>query len=54
LIKITLALGTWPRVKLTSAAKDPGWIVNPILFILVASLTALFVAAILYQILGAR
>jgi hypothetical protein len=28
--------------------------VNPILFIIVAGLTVLFVAAILYQILGVR
>jgi len=39
---------------LTSVAKDPGWMVNPILFIIVAGLSALFIAAILYQILGAR
>jgi hypothetical protein len=37
---------------LTMTAKDPGWMVNPVLFILVVGLTALFVAAILYQILG--
>ncbi len=39
---------------MTTAAKDPGWMVNPVLFILVVGLTALFVAAILYQILGVR
>jgi len=39
---------------LTSVAKDPGWMVNPILFIIVAGLSALFIAAILYQTLGAR
>ncbi len=39
---------------MTELAKDPGWMVNPVLFIIVAGLTALFVAAILYQILGVR
>jgi len=39
---------------LTTAAKDPGWMVNPVLFIIVVGLTALFVAAILYQVLGVR
>jgi hypothetical protein len=39
---------------LTMVAKDPGWMVNPVLFILVVGLTVLFVAAILYQILGVR
>jgi hypothetical protein len=39
---------------LTDAPKDPGWMVNPILFIIVVGLTVLFVAAILYQILGVR
>jgi hypothetical protein len=39
---------------LTEVAKDPGWMVNPILFIIVIGLSVLFVAAILYQILGAR
>ena len=39
---------------MTEVAKDPGWMVNPVLFIIVVGLTALFVAAILYQILGVR
>ena len=39
---------------MTTAAKDPGWMVNPVLFIIVVGLTALFVAAILYQVLGVR
>jgi hypothetical protein len=39
---------------LTETAKDPGIMVNPILFIIVAGLSALFIAAILYQILGSR
>ena len=39
---------------MTTAAKDPGWMVNPVLFIIVAGLSVLFVVAILYQILGAR
>jgi len=39
---------------LTEAAKDPGWMVNPVLFLIVVGLSVLFVAAILYQILGAR
>ena len=39
---------------MTHVVKDPGWMINPVLFILVVGLTALFVAAILYQILGAR
>jgi hypothetical protein len=39
---------------LTGVSKDPGWMVNPVLFILVVGLTVLFVAAILYQILGVR
>lgn len=28
-----------------------GWVINPVLFIIVAGLSALFVAALLYQIL---
>jgi hypothetical protein len=39
---------------MTDVAKDPGWTVNPVLFIIVVGLTVLFVAAILYQILGVR
>ncbi len=39
---------------MTDVAKDPGWMVNPVLFIIVAGLSVLFVAAILYQILGVR
>ena len=39
---------------MTKATKDPGWMVNPVLFIIVVGLSVLFVAAILYQILGAR
>jgi hypothetical protein len=39
---------------LTEVTKDPGWMVNPILFIIVVGLSVLFVAAILYQILGPR
>jgi hypothetical protein len=39
---------------LTEVAEDPGWMVNPVLFIIVAGLSLLFVAAILYQILGSR
>jgi hypothetical protein len=39
---------------MTEVAKDPGWMVNPVLFILVVGLSVLFVAAILYQILGVR
>ena len=39
---------------MTGVDKDPGWMVNPVLFVLVVGLTVLFVAAILYQILGAR
>ena len=39
---------------MTEAAKDPGWMVNPVLFLIVVGLSVLFVAAILYQILGAR
>jgi hypothetical protein len=31
--------------------KDPGFMVNPILFLIVAGLTALFVVALYYQIL---
>jgi hypothetical protein len=31
-----------------------GWMINPILFILVAGLSVLFVAALLYQLLGVR
>jgi hypothetical protein len=30
--------------------KDPGFMVNPILFLIVAGLAALFVAALYYQI----
>ncbi len=37
---------------MTEVAKDPGWMVNPVLFIIVVGMTVLFVAAILYQILG--
>lgn len=43
-----------PRSALTEVAKDPGWMVNPVLFIIVVGMAVLFVAAILYQILGAR
>jgi len=43
---------SWPRSALSEVAKDPGWMVNPVLFIIVVGLTVLFVAAILYQILG--
>jgi hypothetical protein len=43
-----------PRWALTDVAKDPGWMVNPVLFILVVGMTVLFVAAILYQILIVR
>jgi hypothetical protein len=32
--------------------EKPGILVNPILFLIVAGLTALFIAALLYQILG--
>ena len=39
---------------MTEVAKDPGWMVNPVLFIIVIGLSVLFVAAILYQILGVR
>ena len=39
---------------MATTAKDPGWMVNPVLFIIVVGLTVLFVAAILYQILGVR
>ncbi len=39
---------------MTDVAKDPGWMVNPVLFILVVGMTVLFVAAILYQILIVR
>lgn len=39
---------------MTEVAKDPGWMVNPVLFIIVIGMTVLFVAAILYQILGVR
>jgi len=39
---------------LTEVAKDPGFMVNPVLFIIVIGLSVLFVAAILYQILGVR
>ena len=34
--------------------EKPGFMVNPILFIIVAGLSILFVAALLYQILGSR
>lgn len=34
--------------------EKPGILVNPVLFIIVAGLTALFIAALLYQILGTR
>ena len=39
---------------MTTTVKDPGWMVNPVLFIIVVGLTLLFVAAILYQIVGVR
>jgi len=39
---------------LRDVVKDPGWMINPVLFIIVVGLTVLFVAAILYQILGVR
>ena len=39
---------------MTEVAKDPGWMINPVLFIIVVGMTVLFVAAILYQILGVR
>jgi len=32
------------------AQKDPGFMVNPVLFLIVAGLAALFVAALYYQI----
>ncbi len=35
-------------------AEKPGFMVNPILFIIVAGLSILFVSALLYQILGSR
>ncbi len=35
-------------------SEKPGWMINPILFILVAGLSVLFVAALLYQLLGLR
>lgn len=34
--------------------EKPGFMVNPVLFIIVVGLGVLFVAAILYQILGSR
>jgi len=34
--------------------EKPGFLVNPVLFIIVVGLSALFVAALLYQILGSR
>jgi hypothetical protein len=49
-----LLSASWPRRALTDVAKDPGWMVNPVLFILVVGMTVLFVAAILYQILIVR
>jgi hypothetical protein len=49
-----LLSASWPRSALTDVAKDPGWMVNPVLFILVVGMTVLFVAAILYQILIVR
>ena len=39
---------------MTEVARDPGWMVNPVLFIIVVGLSVLFVAAILYQIVGVR
>ncbi len=45
---------SWPRTSMSDVAKDPGWMVNPVLFILVVGLSVLFVAAVLYQILGVR
>lgn len=35
-------------------AEKPGIMVNPVLFLIVIGLSALFAAALLYQILGAR
>ena len=40
------------REELAEKLEKPGVLVNPVLFIIVAGLAALFVAAILYQILG--
>jgi len=34
--------------------EKPGFMVNPVLFIIVVGLSALFVAALLYQFLGSR
>ena len=34
--------------------EKPGFMINPILFIIVVALSALFVAALLYQILSVR
>ncbi len=36
------------------ASERQGWIINPILFIIVAGLSVLFVAALLYQLLVVR
>ncbi len=35
-------------------SEKQGWIINPILFIIVAGLSVLFVAALLYQLLVVR
>lgn len=35
-------------------AEKPGIMVNPVLFIIVVGLGALFAAALIYQILGSR
>jgi len=32
----------------------PGVLVNPVLFLIIAGLTVLFIAALLYQVLGKR
>ena len=34
--------------------KDPGFVVNPILFLIIAGLTVLFVAAVYYQVVVNR
>ena len=34
--------------------EKPGILVNPILFLIIAGLTVLFIAALLYQVLGKR
>jgi hypothetical protein len=39
---------------LAEKLEKPGVLVNPVLFLIVAGLTALFIAALLYQVLGHR